>query len=116
MTFSKKLPNTLMRLSIGSLASNSVVRWWIVGFIGTALDLLLLYFLVDIMRLNLPVATFAAGEFATLMRFVVNDRWVFGHRSPTWKRLWQYHLAVLLSFIVCGELPICWQTPVSITF
>ena len=36
----------------------------------------------------------AVGAEATLLsRFLVNDRWVFGYRRPTWTRLCQFHLA-----------------------
>jgi putative flippase GtrA len=44
------------------------------------------------------LATVAAGEVSTLLRFLVVDRWVFEHRRPTWKRLIQYHVANAASF------------------
>ena len=28
-----------------------------------------------------------------VIRFLINDRWVFGHRRPTWTRLGQFHVA-----------------------
>jgi putative flippase GtrA len=40
------------------------------------------------------IAGTALGAEATLLsRFLVNDRWVFGYRRPTWTRLWQFHVA-----------------------
>ena len=32
------------------------------------------------------------------LRFLVVGRWVFSHRAPTWKKLWQYHVANALGF------------------
>jgi putative flippase GtrA len=52
------------------------------------------------LNLALPIASLVAGELGTLLRFVANDRWVFGHRVPTWARLWRYHAAVASSFAI----------------
>jgi putative flippase GtrA len=41
----------------------------------------------------LIVATSAGAEATLLLRFLINDHWVFGHQRPTWRRLWQFHLA-----------------------
>jgi dolichol-phosphate mannosyltransferase len=74
--------------------------WWIVGTAFTLLNLPVLYVLVDLMGVPLAVATLVAGEAGLLARFLVNDRWVFGHRRPTRRRLWQYHLAVAGGFVI----------------
>jgi putative flippase GtrA len=68
-------------------------RWWLVGlaFFGGGLGLL--YLLTDVLAVPLILGTLLAAEFTTLLRFAINDRWVFGHRSPSWSRLWQYHIA-----------------------
>jgi len=71
----------------------SVARWWIVGLAFTACGLMVLYLLRDVFRMPLMVATSAGAEATLLVRFLINDRWVFGHRRPTWRRLWQFHVA-----------------------
>lgn len=71
----------------------SLFRWWIVGLAFTGGGLVVLYVLRDILRLPLIVATTAGAEATLLVRFLINDRWVFGHRRPTWLRLWQFHVA-----------------------
>lgn len=69
------------------------MRWWIVGLSFTAGFLAVLYVLHDLLRLSLMVATSLGGELILVLRFLINDRWVFGHRRPTWTRLWQFHVA-----------------------
>ena len=86
------------KLSPKSLLANSVVRWWIVGLFFTFVNIPLLYLFVDIVKLPLWAATLLASELVTLVRFFVNDYWVFGYPAPTWKRLWQYHVANASSF------------------
>jgi putative flippase GtrA len=73
--------------------SRSLGRWLIVGLAFTGGGLGVLYVLRDILRLPLIVATSAGAEATLLLRFLINDRWVFGHRRPTWTRLWQFHVA-----------------------
>jgi putative flippase GtrA len=63
--------------------------WWVVGGAFTLLNIPVLYLLVEVLATSLPVATLIAGEAGLLARFLVNDRWVFGRRRPTWGRLWQ---------------------------
>jgi len=70
-----------------------LARWWIVGLAFYAGGLGVLYLVIDGLRLPLLTGTLLTGEVTVLLRFLVNDRWVFGHRVPTWTRLWQFHIA-----------------------
>jgi putative flippase GtrA len=92
----KRLFRSLYQYCIG----NTLVRWWIVGLLFTGINTLLLYGFVEIIRFPYPVATLIAAELNTVVRFLVNDRWVFHHPTPTWYRLWQYHLASLGGFLI----------------
>lgn len=76
-----------------SIRWQALARWWVVGLAFTGVGLVVLYVLRDILRLPLVVATSAGAEAILLVRFLVNDRWVFHHRRPTWRRLWQFHVA-----------------------
>lgn len=94
-----------MRLSIKELSwqkfiNSAVVRWWIVGLFFMGLNIPLLYIFYEVMGIDLKIATALASEIGTLLRFLVNDRWVFGHPRPTWQRLWQYHVAIASSFVI----------------
>jgi putative flippase GtrA len=71
----------------------SLGRWWVVGLAFVGGGLVVLYVLRDVLRLPLIVATSAGAEATLLLRFLINDHWVFGHQRPTWRRLWQFHLA-----------------------
>lgn len=77
-----------------------MVRWWIVGSAFAVITIPLLYVLHDVLGLPLPIATLIGGEGATLLRFLINDRWVFGNRVPTFRRLFEYHIAVLTGSVI----------------
>jgi putative flippase GtrA len=68
-----------------------------------------MYILVGLLHLSLLVATTISTELPLLLRFLINDRWVFGNRRPTWARLWQFHLAsaggAIVWWIVANALP-----------
>ncbi len=89
-----------MRLTPARLARHAVVRWLVVGtiFAGVGLSLLKLFF--DVLHWPYWLATLVQAEISTLLRYLVNDRWVFRHPRPTWQRLWQYHLATAGGFVV----------------
>lgn len=71
----------------------AMLRWWIVGMTFVAVNMAFLYLFVDILHWPVVFATVVAAEAGTLLRFLANDRWVFGRPRPTWRRLWQYHVA-----------------------
>jgi putative flippase GtrA len=75
-----------------------ILRWFVVGFGFAALGLVLIKLLAGVLVWPYLVATFVSAEACTLLRFFAVDRWVFGHRCPTWKRLWQYHVANAAGF------------------
>jgi putative flippase GtrA len=68
-------------------------RWIIVGLIFLGVGTTLLYIAVDRLHMPLMLGTLLSAELTLLIRFGINDRWVFGNRFPTWLRLWQFHVA-----------------------
>jgi putative flippase GtrA len=87
-----------MKMNLKQMISPKVVRWIAVGFVFAGVGLGLLKLLAGVLAWPYTVATFCSGEICTVLRFLVVDRWVFNHRTPTWKRLWQYHVANALGF------------------
>jgi putative flippase GtrA len=77
-----------------------VLRWLVVGVFFSGVGLGLLKITAGVLAWPYAIATFCSGEICTLLRFLMVDRWVFRHRRPTWKRLWQYHLANVVGFAV----------------
>jgi putative flippase GtrA len=53
----------------------------------------MMYMLVEAMRIPLLAATTVSAEITIVLRFLINDRWVFGYKRPTWNRLLQFHVA-----------------------
>jgi len=107
-----------------------LVRWLFAGLVFMGLNTLFLKALIGWGGLRPMVGTICAGELATLLRYLVNDRWVFGRRELSWRRLWQYHLAnggalclwwiatnVLISFgmnyLLAGVLAVAFSTGFS---
>jgi len=67
---------------------------------ATGLNLGLLYLLVDVLGVPFFLAPLASAEICLTLRFLANDRWVFGHPRPTWRRLGAYHIAVAGGFVL----------------
>lgn len=80
--------------------TTAMLRWWIVGFGFVAVNIAFLYAFVELMHMPVAVATIIAAEAGTLLRYLVNDRWVFGKTRPSWRRLWQYHVANAASLCI----------------
>jgi len=70
-----------------------IVRWLVAGLVFMGLNTFFLKTFVGWFALKPFVGTICAGELSTLLRYVINDRWVFGRSRLEWRRLWQYHVA-----------------------
>ena len=77
-----------------------LLRWLCAGAAFMAINSLLLYLLVDHLGMSLIVATLIAAEACTLLRFVVNHYWVFGHHNPSLSDCGQYHIANAGAFVI----------------
>jgi putative flippase GtrA len=75
-----------------------VFRWLTVGVVFAAIGLGLLKLMAGVLGWPYVLATLFSGEIGTVLRFLVVDRWVFRHPRPTFRRLWQYHVANALGF------------------
>jgi putative flippase GtrA len=72
----------------------------LIGLTASLVELAVLRLLYEILRWPLPVATATAAEALMVVKFLVADRWVFGHPSPTVERLVRYHGASAGAFVV----------------
>ena len=77
-----------------------IVRWLVVAAGFTMGSLGVLYVLKDRLGLPLAAATLLSAEIATLLRFFVNNRWVFDDGTATLRKLWQFHWANAGSFVI----------------
>ena len=78
-----------------------VAGWVLIGLTASLVELALLRLLYEVLQWPLPVATATAAEILILVKFVVTDRLVFGHPSPTAERLVRYHGASAGAFVGC---------------
>jgi putative flippase GtrA len=88
------------RLFVASCRWRSIARWLIVACCFSAGSIGMLYVLVDLLLMPLTLATFLTAEIATVLRFFVNNRWVFDDRAATWTGLWQFHGANAGGFVI----------------
>jgi len=77
-----------------------VAGWVVIGVTASALEFGLLSLLYHGFAWPLRVATAVAAEVLILTKFVVTDRWVFGHRWPAVSRLARYQGAAMGAFAV----------------
>jgi putative flippase GtrA len=80
--------------------SRRVASWFLIGLTASLVELALLRVLVENLGWSLPLATATAAEILIIVKFLITDRWVFGHPSPTLERLLRYHGASAGAFIV----------------
>jgi 8-oxo-dGTP pyrophosphatase MutT (NUDIX family) len=78
----------------------SIVRWLAAGLFFMGVNTGFLYLLVRLAALRVVVATVVSAEICTVLRFILNEWWVFGTNIFSWRRLWQYHLANGGAFLV----------------
>jgi putative flippase GtrA len=72
----------------------------VVGLFGTLIEFVLLKSLKEVLEWPVPVATAVAAEVLILGKFVISDRWVFGHLAPSVDRLVRYHGASAGALVV----------------
>ncbi len=94
------IPRPVPMQRFKQILTPQLFRWFAVAVVFSGLGVGLLKVLVDYLAWPFALATFCSAEICTLLRFLSVDRWVFGHRYPSWKRLWQYHVANAAGFAV----------------
>ncbi len=72
-----------------------VARYVCAGGGSLALDLALQALAIQVFGLPVWLASGLSYELALLVHFFVNDRWVFGQRHRSWRRLAEFQLAAL---------------------
>ena len=81
-------------------ARGPLARWLAAGLVFMGVNTGLLYLFVRGMGLGVPLATLLSAEACTLLRYLLNEWWVFGTAMLSRKRLWQYHAANAGAFII----------------
>lgn len=85
---------------VAQLRSRRVISWFVLGVGASLVELGLLRMLYEGLLWALPLSTAVAAEVLILAKFVIADRWVFGHARPSWERLLRYHGACLGALVV----------------
>jgi putative flippase GtrA len=77
-----------------------LLGWTLVGIAAAGAELALLRVLLEVVGWPLPLASAVAAEVLILVKFLVSDRFVFGHAYPTLSRLAKYHGACAGALVV----------------
>jgi putative flippase GtrA len=77
-----------------------LLKWFGAGLAMMGITTVFLFLFVDTLGLSVPVATLLAAEAGTLLRFLINDYWVFVRRNPTFRSCVHYHIANAGAFAV----------------
>lgn len=97
-----------------------VSAWFLLGVTASLVELALLRLLYEVWLWPLPVATAAAAEVLIVVKFLVNDRFVFGHEWPNLSRLLKYHGAsagaLVVYWIVVNGLAALLSLPYVLAF
>jgi putative flippase GtrA len=75
-------------------------RWLLVGGSFLFVNAALMALLVEGLGLAVFPATVVSAELCTILRFFINEHWVFRTGRSCWIRLWQFHLANASAFFV----------------
>jgi putative flippase GtrA len=70
-------------------------RFCLVGGTGTAINTTVLYVLSRALDLPLPVSSAMAVELAVLSNYLLNDRFTFAVRRPSFRRLAKFNITSL---------------------
>lgn len=75
-------------------------RWLAAGFSFLFVNALIMSMLIEVFKFRIFIASVISAELCTILRFFVNERWVFAGTGPIWTRFWKYHVANATSFVV----------------
>lgn len=79
-------------------------KFLVVGGTGVGVNSAALFLLYQMLSLPLVLASVLATELAIVSNFLLNNRWTFGCRWPTWGRFFKFNL------VACGGLLIATLT------
>jgi putative flippase GtrA len=88
------------RRSIQDFYHSPLFRWLAAGLAFIFINSIFMVGLVEYFKLQALWATLISAELCTILRFFVNEHWVFKGIGPVWKRLLQFHVASAGSFVV----------------
>ncbi|HVG97897.1 MAG TPA: GtrA family protein [Chloroflexota bacterium] len=77
-----------------------VLRFFLAGGGSLALDLSLQAVLLQLLDLPVWLASGLSYQLALVVHFLVNDRWVFGQRRPSLRRLLEFQLTALTASLI----------------
>lgn len=86
--------------------SRQWLKFGIVGIYGTLVNTAVLTVLSRVLHLPLVASSVIAVELAIITDYLLNDRWTFGRRRPSWRLLMQYNAAT--SVVLVATPAVLW--------
>ncbi|KUO07737.1 glycosyl transferase family 2 [Streptomyces dysideae] len=85
---------------VRGLNAGRVLRFAVVGGVGTLVNTAALYVLHRLLGVPLVVASVLAVELAVVHNYMVNNRWTFGMRAPSVRRFGKFNVSMLAGLAV----------------
>jgi putative flippase GtrA len=85
---------TFMR--VVRVKNGKIIKFAVVGAIGTAINVMVLYLLSRWAGMPLAAASALAVELAAVSNYLLNDSWTFAVRTPTFRRFARFNVASLM--------------------
>jgi putative flippase GtrA len=85
-----------MYMRIHRSKNGRILKFAMVGGIGTVINMLVLYLLYRWAALPLGAASMLAVELAAICNYLFHDSWTFAARSPSFQRFAKFNAASLL--------------------
>jgi putative flippase GtrA len=85
----------------------------VVGAIGTAINMLVLYLFSQGAGLPLAAASALAVELPMVSNYLLNDSWTFAARTPTFRRFAKFDVASLMGLALNTPCPSPMPRPCS---
>jgi putative flippase GtrA len=80
--------------------TKKIILWLVYGVVTTLISTVILFIFVDVLKLQLPIASAFAGELSLLIRFLLNNFFIFKIQNIKIQTLFKFHLAMGLGFII----------------
>ena len=90
------LNNAMLRQAVSNKGRRRIVKFAVVGGVGTVINTLALYALSRWAGLPLGAASALAVELAAVSNYILNDTWTFAARTPSFGRFAKFNVASLM--------------------
>src|SRR4051794_6549952 len=87
-------------MKYAGVAWAAIGRWWTGWIVLFFVGLAVLYFFEEVWKIPLLLGSLVAAEVTPVVRYGINDWWVFRERRPSWARFCRFHVVSVGGFLI----------------